>query len=59
MISQALRAVDGLAQYPVVGLLLFVAVFALVLVQVVRMDKGHIERMSRLPLDHDTGEANG
>lgn len=51
MIGEALRAVDGLVQYPVAGLLLFVVIFALVLIRVIRMDDAYVRRLSRLPLD--------
>jgi len=37
--------------YPAIALVIFMTIFILVLVRVVRMSKGEVEYLSRLPLD--------
>jgi cbb3-type cytochrome oxidase subunit 3 len=51
MFSHYFEAIEGIATYPVVSLLLFVVVFAGVLVHVFRMKKEDADRMSQLPLN--------
>ena len=41
MYKETLRAIDGIGLFPVVSLLLFVTVFTVALVRVLRMDRGH------------------
>jgi cytochrome c oxidase cbb3-type subunit 4 len=53
MYKETLRAIDGIGLFPVVSLLLFVTVFAVALVRVLRMDRGHVARLASLPLDAD------
>ncbi len=51
MLAEYLRAIEGVATYDVVALLLFVLFFLGVLIMVARMKKEHIDRMSHLPLE--------
>ena len=51
MYKETLRAIDGVGLFPVASLLLFVTVFTLALVRVLRMDRGHAARLAALPLD--------
>jgi len=53
MYKETLRAIDGIGLFPVVSLLLFVTVFTVALVRVLRMDRGHVARLASLPLDGD------
>ena len=53
MYKETLRAIDGIGVFPVVSLLLFVTVFAVALVGVLRMDRGVVARLASLPLDGD------
>jgi cytochrome c oxidase cbb3-type subunit IV len=53
MYKETLRAIDGIGLFPVVSLLLFVTVFTVALVRVLRMDRGYAARLASLPLDGD------
>ena len=53
MYSDILRSIIGIEIFPVVSLVIFVAFFTGVLVRVARMDRRHVERLSRLPLAGD------
>jgi hypothetical protein len=46
-----LRRIVGIEVFPVVSLVLFVAVFTLVLVRTIRLDAAGVARAARLPLD--------
>jgi hypothetical protein len=49
-----LRAIAGIEIFPVVSLLLFVAVFTLVLVWTLRLDRSRVAAAAHLPLDATT-----
>lgn len=51
MISDVLQSISGVAAYPSISLIMFVAAFALVLWKVMSMDKQDAVRFSYLPLD--------
>ena len=53
MYKETLRAIAGIGIFPVISLLLFVAVFAAVLVWTARLDHGRVRDAARLPLDLD------
>lgn len=50
-IKQYAEKVDGIAIYPIVAQLIFVAFFILVLIYVFRMKKSGVDEMKQLPLD--------
>ena len=51
MSTEVLRAIAGIAVFPVVSLILFVAVFTVVLVRTARLDRASLDRFAHLPLD--------
>lgn len=51
MYAETLRGIAGIGIYPVLSLLLFVAVFAVVIVRVVRMPRADERRLAAIPLD--------
>ena len=51
MYSDILRRIAGIEVFPVFSLIVFVAVFTVVLVMTVRMDAQRVARLSQLPLD--------
>ena len=53
MYKETLRAIEGIGLFPVVSLLLFVTVFTVAVVRVLRMDRGDLARLASLPLDGD------
>ena len=52
-----LRAIAGIEIFPVVSLLLFVAVFTVVLVWTLRLDRTRVAAAAHLPLDGATPPA--
>lgn len=52
MLSDMLRSIPGLENWPVVALCLFVVIFVLVIIWSFTLDKKLIDQISRLPLDH-------
>jgi hypothetical protein len=59
MYREILLGISGVALYPIVSLLLFVATFGLVLVQVGRMDRTRVERCAALPFEGEPAEREG
>ena len=51
MYADILRSIAGVSLFPVISLLLFVAVFTSVLVWAVRADRHELQRRALLPLD--------
>jgi hypothetical protein len=51
MYIDILRRIAGIEVFPVVSLLLFVTVFAVVVVWTVRLDASRVARLAALPLD--------
>jgi hypothetical protein len=58
MYMETLRGIAGIGVFPALSLVLFVAVFATVLVRVARMDRGAVEQFADLPLDAPHGLAS-
>ena len=53
MYKELLRSVVGIEIFPVISLMLFVVVFAVVLYRAFRLDRHRLARMAQLPLDGD------
>jgi cytochrome c oxidase cbb3-type subunit 4 len=53
MYKDILRHIAGIEVFPVLSLVVFVTVFAAVLVYVTRLDKVRLARLASLPLDAD------
>ena len=53
MYKDILRHIAGIEVFPVLSLVVFVTVFAAVLVYVARLDPARLARLSSLPLDPD------
>jgi hypothetical protein len=51
MHKEILRSITGVGLFPVVSLLIFVGVFALVLLRTFRMDRADVQHLAGLPLD--------
>ena len=52
MYRQVLESIEGIGIYPVISLVIFLAFFIGLVVWLIRVDKGYLERMGKLPLDH-------
>lgn len=51
MYKEILRSIAGIGLFPVISLLLFVMVFAIMLLRVLCMDRAGIQHLAALPLD--------
>ena len=51
MYKETLRGIAGIDLFPILSLLLFVAVFTVVLYRVARMNRSETQRFASLPLD--------
>lgn len=58
MISKYLSSIDGISIFPVIGLIIFFALFILVVVKIIRLDKKFISQMGNLPLDKNNETKN-
>ena len=54
MYKEILQGIAGIEIFPVISLVLFVLVFAAVLVRVLRADAAELDRHAALPLDDTT-----
>jgi hypothetical protein len=57
MYKEILRGIAGIGIFPVVSLLLFVMVFALVVLRTLRMDRAGVQHLAALPLEDADGSA--
>ena len=53
MYEEVLRDIEGIGVFPAVSLVLFVAVFTLVVIYAFRIDRAGVTHMAALPLDDD------
>ncbi len=51
MYKQILENISGVEIWPIMSFLIFMAIFAIVVVWAVRMDKKKVKHMASLPLD--------
>lgn len=56
MIQNILRHLGGVEQYGVISLALFGTLFLSILVWALLQKQGHLDRMSRVPLENETVE---
>jgi cytochrome c oxidase cbb3-type subunit 3 len=59
MYKEILRSVAGIGVFPAISLLLFFTVFTVMLVRVLRMDRGHATRLAGIPLIGTDAGADG
>jgi cytochrome c oxidase cbb3-type subunit 4 len=60
MYKEVLRTIVGIEIFPVLSLVIFLTVFLVMLVWVLRLDRGRLDAYASLPLDDEgvvTGEA--
>jgi hypothetical protein len=51
MYKEILQSIAGVEVFPVISLVLFVAVFTIVLIRVLRADRAELQRQAALPLE--------
>jgi cbb3-type cytochrome oxidase subunit 3 len=57
MIQEVLKSIEGVAIFPMIGLLLFVGGFIAIMIITWRMKPGEVDYVSRLPLDDSAPES--
>lgn len=53
MYKEILRGIAGIGVFPVISLVVFVTIFAIMLLRVVCMDRAGLQHLAGLPLDDD------
>lgn len=53
MFSNNLSSIEGVSIFPVIGFVIFFAVFIFVIVKVIKADKRYINKMENLPLEDE------
>ncbi len=53
IVINQLERIAGVEIYPIISLLIFFTLFALVTYYVIKQDKNEVEEISRMPLDND------
>ena len=53
MFREILQSVENIETWPVIGLVIFFILFLGVLIQVLRIDKTHEDKMKNMPFDTD------
>jgi cytochrome c oxidase cbb3-type subunit 3 len=53
MYQEVLRSVEGVGIFPTISLVVFIIVFALVVVYAAWLDRAGVEKMAGLPLDNE------
>ena len=51
MIREVLQSIEGIGIYPTISLLLFIAVFVIMVIKTVKLDKDYLDKMKRIPLE--------
>ncbi|MBL7998890.1 MAG: cbb3-type cytochrome c oxidase subunit 3 [Candidatus Kapabacteria bacterium] len=58
MMRNVLESIAGIELYPVISLVIFLAVFTGMVVWVLRRDTSYINEMSAMPIDADDADMN-
>jgi hypothetical protein len=51
MFREVLQSIEHSQVYSIIGLFLFIGAFGAIVYGAIRMDKGHVEKMSQLPIE--------
>ena len=51
MYKNVLQAIEGIGIFPIISMLIFLAVFMAAILWVFKADKQHLQRMAELPLE--------
>ena len=58
MIKDALLSIPGVEIFPIISLIIFVIIFAIVVIWTFRLDKEVIAEMESIPLDNDMNDGD-
>ncbi len=53
MYKELLQSIEGIELYPVISMFIFLALFAGVVIWIVKLDKKYIKEVEALPLDNN------
>jgi cytochrome c oxidase cbb3-type subunit 3 len=56
MFSDNLGTIDGVSIFPIIGLILFFALFVGIIIWALKIDKKYIKEMENIPLEDDNEE---
>ncbi len=56
MLSKFLSGIDGIWIYPVISLLIFIGLFIVIVIRLLRTDKKLLNRLAHLPFENETNE---
>lgn len=59
MMGSMLKTVEMIGIYPVISMLIFMSVFAVIIYRIVKMDKGHRKFMCAMPLEASDAVSEG
>lgn len=58
MYKDVLQSIKGVDLYAIISLILFIVLFIVVVVRLIKMDKNYIKKMERLPLEPENNSQN-
>lgn len=58
MLSNLLSSIEDISIFPIIGLFIFIPIFAMWVVYALKLDKKEVERMGNLPLDSNENDSN-
>ena len=53
MYKELLQSIEGIEIYPLISLFIFLALFIGVVIWIVKLDRGYLKEMEKLPLEDD------
>ena len=58
MYREVLQSIKGVDIFAVIALIIFILFFVFVVIRLIRMDKDHLKKMARLPLEPENNSQN-
>lgn len=58
MYKEVLQSIKGVEVYAIISLIIFICLFAVVSIRILRMDKNELKKMAELPLEHENNSQN-
>lgn len=58
MYKEILQSIEGIEIYPLISLFIFLALFAVITIWILRLDKRYVKKMETLPLEDSIDSGN-
>lgn len=58
MYKEILQSIEGIEIYPIISLFIFLALFAVITIWILRLDKRYVKKMEALPLEDSIDSGN-